>query len=472
MKNWVTNLLATDAESFKGKLSLLILDKLLIGMIVALAFVAYDRYRTGDQRRFERDMASRAHELEAERSANEAARMDRSASIQREFERARLARDLLPLVLDESSDVVARGYVLSSALTAGLVDPAATVEVAATLREQGLPDSHVRRLVSVAMPGGLGAIARHGNRLRSEWVEGGEHPSHAVHPPDAPTLSASLQSTGMERVLWASAIRESLPRIDESQERAVVTRDFLVGNLDGLYFLLNEGSSTVAGDLFRSPSRTLRLIGALHSLINNWGPTPEAAAYLEAELASLDLSQAEDLAYARTLVDVLGQFGEGPRPQGHGGMAPQVAAHLAGLLVDDSFIHRVPWIANDAPPEERSLWLSEEPAADAHSSIQYAAGELLWRMGGNAREAEETLIAFVDTLARDVSEAKGSKELSYLSSQYGSYSVRFAISTLGNIDSPSSRAAIKKVQALGNDALSAFEGIRMELEGIEQRRSQ
>ena len=92
----------TDADSFRGKLYLVLLDKLIIGAVIAVAFLYY------------------GHRLEVERTELADSREKITAEIQREFERARLAKDLLPLILDKSKDVVARGYVVRSALSTGL----------------------------------------------------------------------------------------------------------------------------------------------------------------------------------------------------------------------------------------------------------------------------------------------------------------------------------------------------------------
>ena len=46
-----------DPESFKGKSWLLVIDKLIIGALIALAFVLYDIYRTTETRQYEEKRA-------------------------------------------------------------------------------------------------------------------------------------------------------------------------------------------------------------------------------------------------------------------------------------------------------------------------------------------------------------------------------------------------------------------------------
>lgn len=53
--NWFTKIRTVDVGSFEGRVFLLVLDKLLIGAIIAMALGVYDRYRTVDQRRFAKE---------------------------------------------------------------------------------------------------------------------------------------------------------------------------------------------------------------------------------------------------------------------------------------------------------------------------------------------------------------------------------------------------------------------------------
>lgn len=52
--SWFKKIMETDGESFKGKFYLLILDKLLIGGIIALAFVGFEYYRNKSEQEFEK----------------------------------------------------------------------------------------------------------------------------------------------------------------------------------------------------------------------------------------------------------------------------------------------------------------------------------------------------------------------------------------------------------------------------------
>ena len=148
---WLARLFATDPDTTRGKLLVLVVDKLIIGLIILGAIGTYQMFQ----------------------SNRDAAREARLADARTKVERTRLAKDLLPFLLDNSSDVIARGYLLSATLSAGLIDPNVAIEVATELHDQGLPDHHIPRIASLALPAGLQAIARHGARLHKELRDNG-----------------------------------------------------------------------------------------------------------------------------------------------------------------------------------------------------------------------------------------------------------------------------------------------------------
>lgn len=132
-----------DAESFKGKIYLNIIDKLFIGAIIALAFVAYDQYQKSE----------------------EALREDKRNAIQREFEQAKLVKELLPLITNTKIDVTARGYMLRSAVITKAIDGEAGVEFGQILLDQNISHNDFQRIMLPTLPEGLPAIARKGTQL-------------------------------------------------------------------------------------------------------------------------------------------------------------------------------------------------------------------------------------------------------------------------------------------------------------------
>ena len=72
-----------DSESFRGKLYLLALDKIVIGALIAVAFVVYDHWKTQELHNYEDET-------------------------QLAFRRAEYVKDLAPIVLDAKQDVLYR----------------------------------------------------------------------------------------------------------------------------------------------------------------------------------------------------------------------------------------------------------------------------------------------------------------------------------------------------------------------------
>lgn len=400
--------------------------------------------------------------------------------VQVDFERTRLARELLPHILDENADLLARGHILSSALSAGHLHPGASVDLASALLDQGLPESQFMRVVKRALPEGLDAIALHGARLRDEanrlgtpdlgWaVKAVELTPSGWRYRASPSLAPELQAVQKERLLWGRALREAMPNVSETEEGRIATRGFLARHAGSLYFLVYGAESGRFEGAEQSGGRLLGLLGALECVIADLGATREAADYLGAELASLDLTATEDLIFALALVDLIRECGGGSDSEA-ARVAPEVAVHLATLLVDDSFVHRVPWIGNDASPEERRQWLGEAPAAGLHGSLQFAAGEVLLLLGSRADGAEEVLVSYIGRLVRDVKEATGDA-VRLLAARQGD-TPRFTIAVLRAMSTAASKSAIQGVRELDPEKLSQFEGITFELDALSWRQEQ
>jgi hypothetical protein len=68
-----------DPDSFRGKIYFLVVDKILLGAIIAIAFVVYDQYKTHQEDK-------RSIEIQ---------------NIQIDFERLKMAREYWPQILDK-----------------------------------------------------------------------------------------------------------------------------------------------------------------------------------------------------------------------------------------------------------------------------------------------------------------------------------------------------------------------------------
>lgn len=81
-----------DPESFRGRLYLLAIDKVVIGALIAMALFVYDRWRTTEARRY--DEARQETDLG--------------------FKRTEYVKELVPIVLDDRSNVLFRAHAFAA----------------------------------------------------------------------------------------------------------------------------------------------------------------------------------------------------------------------------------------------------------------------------------------------------------------------------------------------------------------------
>jgi hypothetical protein len=105
-----------DPDSFRGKIVLLVIDKVVIGAILALAFVGYSWWAKVENRAYE----ARLRETDLG------------------FRRAEYVKELVPVVVDDSKNVIYRAHALAALVETGSVAPSSAVNLA-----QGLLLSNV-----------------------------------------------------------------------------------------------------------------------------------------------------------------------------------------------------------------------------------------------------------------------------------------------------------------------------------------
>lgn len=140
--------LRADPESLRGKLYLLVWDKLVLGAVIALAFIAYDRWKTAEQRNYE-DRVTLA------------------------FQRANYVKELVPLVVDSKGDLSARAQALIALIDTHSVGDKNALGLTERLLRQGLIRSdYPERLrwngnhplldaLEARMPSGLESLLQH-----------------------------------------------------------------------------------------------------------------------------------------------------------------------------------------------------------------------------------------------------------------------------------------------------------------------
>jgi hypothetical protein len=137
--------LRIDPDSLAGKIYLLILDKLVLGAVIALAFVVYDRWKTDDQRQYD-DKVTLA------------------------FQRANYVKELVPIVTDPQKDLNVRVQALIALIeTRAIGDKAALVLTERLLQANLLRSDYPEHFVwnrehplldalELRMPNALGAF--------------------------------------------------------------------------------------------------------------------------------------------------------------------------------------------------------------------------------------------------------------------------------------------------------------------------
>jgi len=420
-----------DSESFRGKLYLLVIDKLVIGAVIALAFVVYDFRRTADLQRYE----------------------TQAKDVQLQFERAKLVREFMPVIAGRGADVVTRAYVLRSAIAIGALDAEAGVELGGNLLADGLDDQTFTRVMASTMPNGLPALARFGEqtsvRLRpiSPLISGTFRPE---------SVPLDLRAPLREARLWRRVVLEAAPRFEGSYKPLESTSE-LSSLLYGLFVLLKPGDSWSATDLSHSKSRGLALIGNLgrvffdsHTIATEWSPEmhkvppdvvarhSEAAARVESELLA-DVASSDGIRYSSTIIRILADYGPPAGP---------IAVPLARLLV--------------APGLPKSL---PESVQGEYRSLRWDAGELLMAMQKNpknlkgfngAQDAEPTLLAFVQDFRKRISHATQNEFESFAKEYEGGTRLRVVVGLLGAFDSGVAKAELEQLRDEGSDKLRHF----------------
>lgn len=116
------NLFNTDPESFRGKLLLLIFDKVVLGAMIGVALFMYKQWEISDQRKYE----------------------DRTTLA---FQRAGYVKDLVPMVVDSERALPARSQALIALIETGSVGDKNALGLTEILLRQGLIRSEYPELL-------------------------------------------------------------------------------------------------------------------------------------------------------------------------------------------------------------------------------------------------------------------------------------------------------------------------------------
>lgn len=415
------------ADTFKAKLWLLVVDKIVIGAIIAIALFVYDQHKTEDARTHQA-LQDRKQEL----------REQRQTELQLQFERSRLVKEFLPVIQDPKVDLVTRAYVLRSAVLTESLDAEAAFEIGQDFLRAGLSASHYKRIVSATLPSGIGAFAKRGVQISKEWhdslggfpnfdtlfnpVSGVEH-----LPQDAAFIT--------EGRLLRDVLYENLNALDGCTCPELSVGEQIPAHLFGLFVLLQTSEVRKATELSLRPEKALKLLGMVFRL---WQPETdtEAAAYLEKEFSGAAVSGAH-LRRRSVLLEIA-------RVSSSPAFTRLLAKIAVGQLPED-----------DAEAKDNSsvYWL------------RWNAAEALLLAEAGAIDAVPTIVEYLETFREALASAEDHDQRDAVSNKYQSGKiVRVLVSVLRNVSTDESKRTLQGILDQGEDRLRYFPFLKADLE--------
>ena len=266
------------SESLREKVILLVIDKLVIGALLAVAFVLYDRWKTADVRSYER--------VTQERDFS--------------FRRPEYIRTLVPLIVSSETDMRLRLQAFGALVDTRAIDPGSAVQLAQDLVDAGALENDLRPLPvgqsmgSEAHPeffagrSGTFEFLKHSLlRLSPELIEPSiDRYRYARRRSELLQRSPdSASSSAKELSLWRGAEGFWQAVLHDAADQYVDSLDSPfdggnIGTVDEWMTILGTNSTEGARRWARSRSALLRLIGNIHLLY--WQRDASARAYIAA----------------------------------------------------------------------------------------------------------------------------------------------------------------------------------------------
>jgi hypothetical protein len=413
-----------DPDSFQGKLFLLLIDKLLIGAIIAIAFIAYDIWKIERENRLE----------------------NKSREVQLEFERAKLIKEFLPIITSKQTNINTRAYALRSALITCALDGEAGVELGRNLLSEGLEDEHFKRVMKAAMPGGIPAVSRHAltmSRLWSEKYGSVFEPNAAIDPVSGqeripPEMSGAIR----EARLWRAVLLEVMPTLAGYQPLDYVKE--LPSILPGLFVLLNPGDQFSAITLSQSESRGIALIGNISRVL--FDPNDfKANEYIRNEVMD-NFESIEGVQYQRTIIRMLAQYGP---PSG------AIAVPLARIVTATKSSKNISSILRT-----KEYWLKYETA---NLLLEMQKRSTVTGQKG-ARDAEPVLLDYLNVFRMSIMQAVNREQLERIADEYESGKlIRQVVQLIGEFNSKEGKLALEQLTSTGVEKLRHFPFLEHEI---------
>ena len=250
-----------DPDTFRGKFYLLVIDKIVIGTLIAIALFVYDRWKT--------------HEVRSYTEAQE--------EIQLGFKRAEYVKQLVPIVLDDTKPVRYRAQSLGALVETKSIDASSAVIFAKMLldsnvlesNESGRPtptaEAYFLTVMRKAMPWGLPALLDEYERARYS----------------RPTGHRGVERSSQDNLVlfWRKLFWQTiqLRYVDSELEGELLDSDlFLFKYLGTLRDIVLPLTRDEADKLTRRKVKGFRILGSI-GLLNTSGD-PRAVKQLMAEI--------------------------------------------------------------------------------------------------------------------------------------------------------------------------------------------
>lgn len=428
-----------DADSFRGKLYLLIVDKLAIGAIIACAFVAYDTWKTSADRQY----------------------ADAAKLVQLDFERAKLVKEFVPAIADQQTNIVTKAYLLRSAIVTGAIDPETGVELGRALIPAGLEESHFKRVMAAAMPSGIPAVSRHALAMANKWRETHADaftPTAMINPESGrESIPDDMKAQIQEARLWRAVLLEAAPAITESfvplQSDAGLSKTIF-----GLFVLVNPGSQPEAIDLSHSSSRGISAIGHLSRVL--FDPRDEEAARQVGRVLSIATPTKDNISLSSATLGVLLEYGPprgGPIADSLARLLTQVPPATGTPSVRSAFY----WLQWRSADLLDAMARSEETVRLRLKKVNPSAKSSDWA-GVNA--ASGTLLADLKQFTSSLQTASGESDMNRVAKRYEDGKlIRRVIALVGSVNSAEARPALQSLGAVSDDKLRNFPFLREEI---------
>ncbi len=287
----------SDRNSLRDKISLLVIDKLIIGALIGLAFFAYDRQKTKDLREY-----------------NES-----REAIQLTFKRAEYIEQLLPIAADNKRDPFFRAHVLATLIDTESIDPSSAVNLAGDIfaaDQAGLLTETsgflLNKLIDV-MPAGLPNVIAQFRLNNTKMAQG----------------DRLWQDHARIQAIWRTLVLETIRRHDDFSLTLLDSPVFLSSNFSALSSIIVI-EETEAFQWMSRRIKGLRMFGSLatldlasNALAGNTPPlTRQAVTYLLFLIDPPERSRDQLL----LAVDIIKHLID------HGLALPQIGRHLLAML--------------------------------------------------------------------------------------------------------------------------------------------